>query len=62
MAYVVESPVFDAVTKNRVGWARVYVATEERAQELVAQKPTARYREVATEAMPSHARANMERA
>lgn len=53
MPFVVESPV----TKDgvRVGTARVYVATEARAREIVAALPSERtYREIAVDQVPAN--------
>ncbi len=53
MPFVVESPV----TRDgaRIGTARVYVATEARAREIVAALPSERtYREIAVDEMPAN--------
>lgn len=53
MPYVVESPVTRDGT--RIGTARVYVATEARAQEIVAALPSERtYREIAENDLPAN--------
>jgi hypothetical protein len=60
-AFVVESPVVDA-SGTRVGIARVYVATEVRAQEIANAHPARAYRAIPFEDMPEKARANLLRA
>ena len=61
VGYVVESPV-EHSHGGPSGIARVYVATEARAQEIAAGHPERTYREVTYDSMPTHARENLEQA
>jgi hypothetical protein len=62
IGYVVESPVEGQ--NGRIGTARVYVATEERAREIAAAHPPGRatVRALDYADMPPAARDNLERA
>lgn len=58
MPFVVESPVLQP-NGDYAGTARVYVATEERAQEIASAHPERTYRSVGFEEMPAQAREAM---
>lgn len=58
LAYVVESPVTNP-KGIRTGTARVYVATQARAEQLASEVPGRTYRPIRFEDMPEAARQNM---
>jgi hypothetical protein len=60
IAWCVESPV--TAPDGRIGTARVYVATEQRAREVAALAPGRAIKRLEGDAVPEAARANLERA
>lgn len=58
-AFVVESPVVRKTDGVRVGTARVWVATEERAKQIASEHPERTYRPVTENEMPEKVRAGL---